>query len=522
MLVYEPKNDSSSRTMKKTSLFLSLLALSVSMAQAAPVYTITLTSAERFTDCSVIYKSGDTTKFRGKNKAGKTITKEVPNSSIIMMRVSEQAEPEKPAATPAPVTEPAPAPTAPAAEAAPSEPATPPAPEEKAETKPTTPAEPQVAIRSDHNAAKDATLRLRGKLAAIDTELAKITKPSRALISQTTNVKRQVTRQLEKMDKSALEVAKLQEDFIRAGAADFTFDKVSNEDRDRYQRDGEAAYKAMRIDMKEKKGRRKVGGLDKFEIMRDRYQGIPEYKQAYAWYIKTLHDLQKKWTRMHDKEFAARKRLIPDKRSAMEILDKRQYEKLAAKLKEEGDDIAEVWVVPPPRNLKVLSMCVNKVKSAIRRNEGQELHEAVGTVPSLLQQYWANMDEVRMAMVTGDLEGASKKLENNAAYKIIVALNQNLLPSEYREPIKDQHRDTQKEITKRLREYRILKSKLERETAILDRETANAEAQIENAMSAIQKEQDLDTGENTMELEQEPAASDSEQPAKETAPATAG
>lgn len=502
--------------MKKMSLFLSLLALSVSMAQAAPVYTITLTSAERFTDCSVIYKSGDTTKFRGKNKAGKTITKEVPNSSIIMMRVTEQVDQEKPAVSPAPAAEPAPAP---AVEATPapesSAEATSQASEEKAEAKPAAPPAPQVAIRSDQNAAKDVTLRLRNKLAAIDTELAKITKPSRALISQTNSVKNRVTRQLEKMDKNALEVARLQDEFTKAGAADFTFDKISHEERDRYVRDGEAAYKAMRIDMKEKKGRRKVGGLDKFEIMRDRYQGIPEYKNAYSWYIKTLHDLQKKWTRMYDKEEAARKRMIPEKRRVMGLQDTKQYEKLAAALKADGEDIAEVWIVPQPRNLKMLSLCVNMVKSAIRRNEGQELHEAVGTVPSLLKQYWEKMDEVRMAMVTGNLEEADKLLENNSAYKSIVALNQSLLPDEYRTPIKEQHKIIQTEITKRLRDYRQLKSKLERATASLDRETANAEAQIESAMSAIQKEQDLDTGENTMELEQEPADN-------EAAPATAG
>ena len=81
--------------MKKTSLIFSLLALGFSMAQAAQVYTITLTSSERFTDCTVIYKSSSTTKFRGKDKAGKTVTKQIPTNSIVMMREVVKPEPKK-------------------------------------------------------------------------------------------------------------------------------------------------------------------------------------------------------------------------------------------------------------------------------------------------------------------------------------------------------------------------------------------------------------------------------------------
>ena len=71
--------------MKKSSLILSLLMLGISVAQAAPMYTITLTSAERFTECTVAYKSSSTTKFTGTDKSGKKVTKEVPTSSIIVM-----------------------------------------------------------------------------------------------------------------------------------------------------------------------------------------------------------------------------------------------------------------------------------------------------------------------------------------------------------------------------------------------------------------------------------------------------
>lgn len=488
--------------MKKSTLLLTLLALGASFAQAAQLYTITLTSAERFTDCTVIYKSSSTTKFRGTNNAGKTVTKEVPTQNIIMMReVVKEEEPAK--------TEEAPKPAAPAAETPaapeqkPAESGNAPAPAAEGEQQAEPIADGNVVQRADEAKAKDVTLRLRDKLANMENLMGKISKPSRALQSQVAQVKRRVTSQLEDLDKRALEVAKLQEEFNKAGAADFTFDKVSADQRDQYVRDGEAAYKAMRIDMKEKKGRRKVAGLDKFEIMRERYQGIPEYKQAYEWYVKTLHSLQKKWTNMHNKEENARKRLNGEKRSLRGRQDNEEYEAIAAKLKEDGDDITTVWFVPPSRNLKMLSISVNKVKDAIRRNEDRPLDDEVGTVPSLLTQFWDNMDKVRMSMVTGDLEGAEKMLREDPVYPVIMRLKTYLLPNDYRTPIVEQYKATQKEIQTRMRSYNNLKRSLERATASLDRVTNSAEAQIDSATTAVQRELDADTGDNTMEVEQE-------------------
>lgn len=498
--------------MKKSTLLLTLLALGASFAQAAQLYTITLTSAERFTDCTVIYKSSSSTKFRGTDKSGKTVTKQVPTKSIIMMReVVKEKEPAKAEEEPAKRGE-APAPAAPATDApaaAEQKPAEAGSTPEAAGEQPQEPiADGNVVQRADEAKAKDATLRLREKLANMENLMGKISKPSRALQSQVAQVKRRVTSQLEDMDKRALEVAKLQDEFNKAGAADFSFDKVTGSQRDQYVRDGEAAYKAMKIDMKEKKGRRKVAGLDKFEIMRERYQGIPEYKQAYEWYVKTLHSLQKKWTNMQTKEENARKRLNGEKRSLRSRQDNEEYEFIAAKLKEDGDDIASVWFVPPSRNLKMLSISVNKVKDAIRRNEDRPLDDEVGTVPALLTQFWENMDKVRMSMVTGNLEGAEQMLREDPVYPVIMRLKVYLLPNDYRTPIMEQYKATQKEIQTRLRSYNNLKRSLERATAALDRVTNSAEAQIDSATSAVQRELDADTGDNTMEVEPEkkPAA----------------
>ena len=496
--------------MKKSSLVLSLLMLGMSMAQASQMYTITLTSAERFTDCSVIYKSSSSTKFKGRDKNGKTVTKEVPTSHIIMMREIVPSAPEK--------EEPATAQEEPAKEqtSAVATPAEGDQPATTEENQPAPIADGNVSQREGEDKAKDATLRLREMIATMDSQMAKISKPSRSLSSQVSQAKRRVTSQLEDMDKRALEVARLQEEFNKAGAEDFTFDKVSSDQRFQYVRDGEAAHRAMKLDMKEKRGRRKVAGLDKFEIMRERYQGIPQYKEAYEWYVKTLYALQKKWTNMHKKEEAARQRLQSDKRSLRSRQDDAEYKEIEQALKEDGDDIGKVWFVPPARNLKMLAISVNKVKDAIRRNEDRPLDKEVGTVPALLEDYWKNMDEVRMAMITGNLEGAEQLLQKNAAYDSIVRLKTYLLPNDYRNPLIEQHREIEKAIRSRSRNYVSLKRQLERETASLDRVTNAAKAQLESAMSAIQRELDTDIGDSTMEVEQEKPA---QKPAAEQKPA---
>lgn len=500
--------------MKKSSLLLSLLMLGISVAQAAQMYTITLTSAERFTDCTVLYKSSSTTKFTGTDKAGKKVTKEVPTSSIIVMReITQEAGSID---TPIPGTEEAPEATAPAAPAAEGEAK----PEDKEQPAPI--ADGNISQREGEDKAKDATLRLREMLAELDTQMGKISKPSRSLESLVAQTKRRVTSQLEDMDKRALEVARLQDDFNKAGAEDFSFDKVSHDQRTQYERDGEAAYRAMKIDMKEKKGSRKVAGLDKFEVMRERYQGIPEYKEAYKWYVKTLYALQKKWTAMHKKEEAARQRLQADKRALRTRQDDAEYKEIEAHLREEGDDIAKVWVVPPTRNLKMLTNSVNKVKDAIRRNEKSPLDKDAGTVPALLEEYWKQMDEARMAMISGNLEGAEQILQKNKAYDTILRLKPTLFPHDYRTPLTAQHKEMERAIRTRSRNHGNLKRQLERATEALDRVTNAASAQLENAMSAVQKELDTDTGENTMEVEQEkPAETPAAQPA-EAAPAAEG
>lgn len=502
--------------MKRPFFSLALLVCSISSLQAAQLYDITLSTAEKFTQCQIKYRGTSMTKFTGKNKKGEEVTKEVKTSSILMMKevkpakVAEPepaaAEPETPAkadasASDSPAEEPAAGEDAPAADG-----------DEGTEGEA---AEPETAIPQNDSGdkAKDAAVRLRDKLAKVESAYASLAKPSRAIVSRMKNGKSRIESNLQNIDKNALEVASLQEQYNRANTADFTFEVVPADERDKYVQDGQAAYKAMLIDVQEKKRSRKIAGLDKFEILRERYQGIPEYKEAYSWYIRTLKDLEKKYTDLIAKEDKKRKNLQPAKKAAMEESDREEYEKLIAQLEAQGEDITKVWYTPTPRNRQMLSTCLNKVNDVLRRNANAQLDPAVGTVPSLIEQFWAAMDKARQLMIAGDLDGAEETLRRDPSFNILNRLKTQLLPEEFKSPLRDQRRELDQEIKKRSRDRKELQRKLERQLANLERLASSAEAQIDDLMMAVEQEKDLEAANETTEIDTEQPKEDSGKPA---------
>ncbi len=507
--------------MKRPLFTLALAVCATSLIQAAQLYDITLSNAQKYSQCTISYSGSTMTKFTGKDRNGNVVTKEVRTASILLKKpvaadkAPEPKETEAPAPEPPAATEtPAQTPAAEGTATTPETPAT-----TVTATENTEPVTDTFAIESSEKTAKakDATLRLRDKLAKVDAEFNSLTKPTSGLKSACRNGKSRVERDLEKMDKLALDVANLQEQYNN-NSSEYVFSHVTPEQRNAYVMNGQAAHKAMLVDMKQRKGARKIGGLDKFELMRDRYQGLPEYKQAYEWYEKTLSDLEKKWEKMQANEEKKRKKLMSDKRDAMREADEKEFEKIIAQLKKEGEDVSGVWINPNPRNLKMLQTALNKVKDAKRRSEYNKMSEHVGTVPSLIDQFWGAMDEARRLMVSGDFNGAEEMLDNDPAYKTINSLNRQLLPEEFKKPIVEERRALEQEIRKRSRSHNTLKNQLERKIAELERATNSAESQLDALLEQIEREKELDAGENTVDLkkqqaEEAPAAAPA-QPAK--------
>lgn len=362
--------------------------------------------------------------------------------------------------------------------------------------------------------------RLRARMEEAEKELAAISKPSRQLQSRCKSTKSYVTSQLERMEAAATEIAQLQEKLDGATAHDYQFTIVPADQRDKYVQDGLAAHKAMLTDMKEKKKSRKIRGLDKFEIMRERFQGMPEYKEADAWYEQTLKDLERAWTKMKAAEEKKREKLQSAKRQKMEEDDDKGFEKLEKLLKEDGDDIAQVWYQPEPRNMRMLDNCLNKVRDALRRRETTKERQAeyIGCVPGLLTKFWDGMEKSRQALVSGNTEAASERLEEiDDVFNTIIRLPRNVMPEEYKEPLRKQREHLQREIRNRESEASRLARTLDSKLSSLERDRDNVEARIDSLMDDIAEEQTSDVGENTATIDEsasDDAAEDGGKPAE--------
>lgn len=344
------------------------------------------------------------------------------------------------------------------------------------------------------NAATDVTASLRKKVQQIDIGLASISKPSRYLVSSCTRVKQHAEKELKELDELASKVTSLTEMFNNAQTGEFPFTEVTDEDRDKYQRDAMAAYNAMLTDMKERKGRRKVAGLDKFEIMRERYQGIEEYKKAYEIYIKTLKQLEKHWDKMLAKEEKRRARYNEKRRQSLDAADNEQYEELAAYFKKDGEDIAKVWYNPIPTNLRMLQNCCNKLKDALRRSDFNKMEPEVGKVPQMIQQYWEMMDQARQHMINGEFDTARKVMRESEVNREIARLRSYLLPNEYRDPMAAQYRELENEISKRERARNNEKRDLDRAVSAMERKQRSLESRLVSILESIEEEKARDVG----------------------------
>lgn len=495
--------------MKRPTFLLAILACGASLLSAADVFDITLSNAKRYTQCRIVYEAGGNTKFTGYDRTGKEVTLEVKTSSILDKRevapkqtnAAKPAEPETtdiPAETPTTDT-PAPAegePATPAdgAEATSSE-------GEKTE-EPTPAAQPPVTVDEEAAKVKNISLRLREQLALVDTELASLSAPSRSLMSLCENRKRTISAKLAEIDRLAIKVAELQTQYNNVTSGAYEFTVINSNDRDKYTRDAQAAYQAMLIDVREYKNARKVGGLDKFDILRERYQGIPEYKEAYQWYMNTLRDLSKRWNNLLKREETKRSKLNAAKKADMQKRDQQAYDKLEAQFEKNNEQIAQVWYNPDNRNLVMLKAATIKVKDALRRNENGLKDPAIGTVPALIAAYWEANDRARQFMINGDYEGAEKILEDDAAYQAILRLNRHLLPDDYKNPMRTQRQALTQEIKKRARERVQLERDLQRTISHLERATSSAEAQINAMLEQIAREKEVDTQASSIEIEE--------------------
>ncbi len=470
--------------MKRTLIAIALSACLTTYAAAKQLYNITLSDTQRYTDCAILIQSDSETKFNGTDKEGNLISRTVKNDEILVKVPVVKEEP-----APKPETQeqeqPAEQPQAaeqPQEEVKPQDPA--PQQEQPKAEEPEEEATPVAVAARDFQTIAD---KLHARLDEADKLIAGITTPKFSLERRAKRVHDMVERKMAEVEKTAQQVKEAQDAVDAKDIKPFAFEIVTAEQRTQYETDGKAAYDAMVADMKTGKNSRRVGGLSKFEDLRKNFQGIPEYKQAHAWYISTLKDLRKKWGKMRDSEDKRRSKIMGERRERMDQDDAKEIEKVSKMLADENEKYETAWITPSPRNARMLENAVSRVEDALRRNSNETMPEAAGRVPEMLKTFWDEMDQVKALLDAGDCAKAKELLGKSDIFKELNRLNRDLLPETYRKPLQEQRRALENAVRERERDVLKAKRTLDSATARLDRAVENLERQIDGLMTDVER-----------------------------------
>lgn len=511
------------------SIFAGLL-LGSALLQAAPqLYDITLLDNQKFTQCRIAFETDSKIKFQGIDQNGKSVTKTINKKDLFIKREASKVEAPKSEEpkqeetkqekTENVETETEETPTTPAEEKA--EAPT----EEKAETpaeqaaQPTeTPKEEEPLVLKSASAKEQTYNVLQNKLAEIQRKKNAIANISDSAASRYDSTYASVERSMNKLLEDCAEIDAKQAEFEAISMKPFTYEIVNELSRNMYEVDGTTAYQAMITDMNQKKSSRKIGGLDKFEILRESYQGIPQYPEAHSWYIKTITALQKKWAKDIAKEEKKREKLNKNKRDEQDARDQAEFDKLAEILEKNEEHIAHVWFKPKAKNLVMLRAAKVKADDVLRRNEREKKSgedEHIGKVPQLINNAWASMDKARELMVNGQLEEAKTEMDDNEDFKTLVRLHKNLLPDQYKNPLREQRTALYNELRDRISASRSLSRSLENKRSALIRQNDNLVKQIDRLNDIVDKEiADQKAAEEKRQAEEAAAAAEQQEAEK--------
>ena len=351
--------------------------------------------------------------------------------------------------------------------------------------------------------ATDRSLMLREQVKDLDKLYAELKEPSRSLSSMLRSAKKRIARSTERLDESSLKANELQQRYNSYSQGDYEFKNVTLDQRMKYMDDAKKAYEAMINDISQNNIHRVTMGLNRFEIIDDRYRGVPEYKEAYHSYLKKVKIFHNRMTKFIENEERKRLRLRETQMKTLLRAEAKDNTKMAALLKEQGYDIRNCWYAPNYRNLSQLENMKRKSNGIAENYDeliSKDFDENIGTIDALLTEFWQKMDAARELMIAGNFEEADKVHNDNQAFRRILSLNRNLLPEEYRTPLRKEYRDMDTEINKRKRELRSLQSSLDRQLSVLERSASGVESQISAIKEEIQREIEMQIEDNAAKL----------------------
>lgn len=345
-------------------------------------------------------------------------------------------------------------------------------------------AEETPAAEAAEDTQPDAIAAVRKKMELIDQAYASLEKPRKATTQNYNRHVEEVKERLKKMEDIKTQLDELEIKKAATGGSDYIFEVVPEEDRYKYETEGNALAKKAIDNLSSKSETAQIEGMRFFEMLRDTYQGLPQFKEANLLYQKNVNKFEKKWNTQLEGIKRERQKWPSSRREQTTEGEQRQYDALANKLARDSRNIEDEWFVPKMGNAIMLDKALSRARRAKSIQQSKTVEEG-GKVPELLHSFWGSMDEVRELMKEGKLEEALDKVGEDTSYRELMSMSRYLLPDYVKEGIRKQSDELRSEIRSRQNERRNVERELSRTITAFDREVHYLETRMDRMLESL-------------------------------------
>lgn len=351
---------------------------------------------------------------------------------------------------------------------------------------------------------------IRAKMKKLEEAFAQLHKPNRFAISQHDKALEEAKNKLKSIEESQKKLDELKVRKENAISADYAFGVMPVENRDKYEREGGEMATKVASALKGKSEAERLTGLAQFEKLRETYQGLPQFKDVRALYLKTVNAFDKKWTGFaerlkKDRQKSANTNGRNDK---LLELEERQYEKLARKMEAAGGNIDEDFFLPVPTNARMLEKALARLKRS-SQNSLNKVQENVEDVVTLFKEYWTQMDTARERMLAGEYAEVLTILNESEPSQALCSVSHYVMPQEYKELIRKQNEELRNEVRRRQNELQNIEREEGREKNVIGRELTSITLRLDRAIESLVEEKALE-----VRREEEAAAEAAEEEAR--------
>lgn len=343
-------------------------------------------------------------------------------------------------------------------------------------------AEEQSAPGEELRSPEEIIEDLRKKEEAVDRAFAALQKPNRTLTASYTRHVEEVKERMKKLETCRDEL-KVSKERLQAGVEEYAFNIVPENERYTYEVEGNELVKNVLGLLNSKSEPVQVEGLQKFEQIRDSYQGIPLFAEAQEAYQKVVGKFEKKWVSQQEALKRERQRLSPSRLEQVNDSEQKAYDKLAQKMAQQQLNIDEDWFLPKSNNSLMLVQAVTRV-SRVKSSIQYARTATPVDIPALLHRFWEEMDETLALMNAAQLDEAYKKLQDSQPYRELMAQGRKL-PENVKEGIRNQAEEMRVEIRKQQTNMRNRERDTARAASAFERERRNLETRIERIKGVL-------------------------------------